>query len=167
MKRIEHPCSAGFPACGFRGLSGPRFLSSRNHTELECTVNPQTGMSALRIQPIRTRCASQRRAPERGSATRSSFATASGQQFAGRMPFTLFLIFLAVKLLFLSGCAVGPNYKPPQTSVAASFANAPTNVASTDEATLATGWKGFNDARLDGLADRAIAHTHDLRIDTA
>src|SRR5213078_426555 len=52
------------------------------------------------------------------------------------------------------------------TSIAASFANAPTNVASTDEATLATWWKGFNDARLDGLVDRAIAHNHDLRIAT-
>src|SRR5436309_3373180 len=69
--------------------------------------------------------------------------------------------------IFFSGCAVGPNYKPPHTSVAASFANAPTNVASTDEATLATWWKGFNDARLDGLLDRAIAHNHDLRIATA
>src|SRR6059036_3639745 len=69
--------------------------------------------------------------------------------------------------IFFSGCAVGPNYKPPHTSVAASFANAPTNVASTDEATLATWWKGFNDARLDGLVDRAIAHNHDLRITTA
>ena len=69
--------------------------------------------------------------------------------------------------IFFSGCAVGPNYKPPHTSVAASFANAPTNVASTDEATLATWWKGFNDARLDGLVDRAIAHNHDLRLATA
>ena len=76
------------------------------------------------------------------------------------------LVVLGV-FFILSGCAVGPNYKPPHTSVAASFANAPTNVASTDEATLATWWKGFNDARLDGLVDRAIAHNHDLRIATA
>src|SRR5216117_4410754 len=69
--------------------------------------------------------------------------------------------------VFLSGCAVGPNYKAPQTSVAASFANSPTNVVSADEAALATWWKGFNDARLDGLVGRAIAHNHDLRIATA
>src|SRR6185369_8224815 len=69
--------------------------------------------------------------------------------------------------IFLSGCAVGPNYKEPRTSVAASFANSPTNTASVEEATLATWWKGFNDARLDGLVDRAMAHNHDLRIAAA
>src|SRR5438445_9153141 len=70
-------------------------------------------------------------------------------------------------IVLLSGCAVGPNYKRPQTSVANAFANAPTNAVSTDEAALATWWKGFKDARLDGLVDRAIAHNHDLRIATA
>src|SRR6266851_7217499 len=70
-------------------------------------------------------------------------------------------------LVILSGCAVGPNYKPPQTSVGASFAYAPTNAATADEAALATWWKGFNDARLDDLVDRAIAHNQDLRIATA
>ncbi|MDB6024896.1 MAG: efflux transporter outer rane subunit [Verrucomicrobiales bacterium] len=70
----------------------------------------------------------------------------------------------SILLAFLSGCAVGPNYKPPQTSVAASFANSPTNVASADETTLATWWKGFNDAKLDGLVDRAFTQNHDLRI---
>src|SRR6266542_4086389 len=66
--------------------------------------------------------------------------------------------------IFFSGCAVGPNYKRPQTSVADSFANAPTNVVPADEAALATWWKGFNDARLDGLVGLSIAHNHDLRI---
>src|SRR2546422_5207167 len=69
--------------------------------------------------------------------------------------------------VFLSGCAVGPNYRAPQTSVAAYFANSPTNVAIADETALATWWKGFADTRLDGLVDRAIAHNHDLRIATA
>ena len=64
----------------------------------------------------------------------------------------------------LSGCAVGPNYKPPQTSVANSFANTPTNTPSADETMLATWWKGFNDPKLDGLVDRAAAHNLDLRI---
>jgi multidrug efflux system outer membrane protein len=72
-----------------------------------------------------------------------------------------------VPIVFLSGCAVGPNYKRPQTVVANSFANVPTNVVSLDEAALATWWKGFNDARLDRLVDRAITNNHDLRIATA
>jgi multidrug efflux system outer membrane protein len=70
-------------------------------------------------------------------------------------------------LAILSGCAVGPNYKPPHTSAAPSFANSPTNAVSADETALATWWKGFNDAKLDGLVDQAIAHNHDLRIATA
>src|SRR5438034_283510 len=111
--------------------------------------------SRTQSQRIRARCASQRRAPERGSATRSIAHFAS------------FLILCAVASVLFSGCAVGPNYKAPQTTVGASFANSPTNVVSADEAALATWWKGFKDVRLDGLVERAIAHNHDLRIATA
>src|SRR5205809_560482 len=70
-------------------------------------------------------------------------------------------------VVLLAGCAVGPNYKRPQTSVANSFANAPTNAVTTDEKALGTWWKGFNDARLDSLVDRAITNNHDLRMATA
>jgi len=70
-------------------------------------------------------------------------------------------------LVLLSSCAVGPNYRPPQTPVAPAFAYIPTNVASTDEVALATWWRGFNDGKLDGLVARAMAHNHDLRIATA
>jgi hypothetical protein len=41
---------------------------------------------------------------------------------------------LFVWLALISGCAVGPNYKQPQTAVAASFANSPTNAVAADEA---------------------------------
>jgi len=78
--------------------------------------------------------------------------------------------FLAIGILpiaLLAGCAVGPNYKRPQTSVANSFANAPSNAVTADEKAVATWWKGFNDARLDSLVDRAITNNHDLRIATA
>jgi multidrug efflux system outer membrane protein len=67
----------------------------------------------------------------------------------------------------LAGCAVGPNYKPPQTPVASAFTNTPTNAASADEIALATWWKGFNDGKLDGLISRAVTNNHDLRIATA
>ena len=69
--------------------------------------------------------------------------------------------------VFLSGCAVGPNYRAPQTSVAAYFANSPTNVVTADETALAAWWKGFEDVKLNDLVDRAIAHNHDLRIAAA
>src|SRR5437016_10065119 len=47
MKRIEQR-SADIPVCGSWGLSSPQSLSPHIHTELESSVNPQTGMSALR-----------------------------------------------------------------------------------------------------------------------
>src|SRR5437660_73226 len=70
-------------------------------------------------------------------------------------------------LVILTGCAVGPNYRPPQTSVAGSFANAPTNAVAADEVLLATWWSGFQDATLSNLIANAIAHNHNLRIATA
>src|ERR1051325_7969027 len=72
-----------------------------------------------------------------------------------------------VALVILTGCAVGPNYKQPQISVAASFANPPTNVISADEAKLAAWWQGFEDVKLNDLVARAITHNHDVRIATA
>src|SRR5258706_5499976 len=78
-----------------------------------------------------------------------------------------FAPFLISFCLSFSGCAVGPNYKPPQTSVATSVANIPTNVASADESALATWWKGFEDAKLSDFVSQAIARNHDLRIATA
>ena len=77
------------------------------------------------------------------------------------------LLLTLLSLVLISGCAVGPNYKQPQTSVAAFFANNPTNAVNADEAALATWWKGFNDAMLDDLVARAITTNHDLRIATA
>src|SRR6185295_10857344 len=74
---------------------------------------------------------------------------------------------LFVSLALIAGCAVGPNYKQPQTSVAASFANSPTNAVTADQATLATWWKGLKDPKLDSLIEQAIVHNYDLRIATA
>jgi multidrug efflux system outer membrane protein len=72
-----------------------------------------------------------------------------------------------IVFVVLGGCAVGPNYKPPPTSVAPAFANPPTNVASANEVELATWWKGFNYGKLDGLIAHAITNNFDLRIATA
>src|SRR5437667_3568702 len=77
------------------------------------------------------------------------------------------LLLTLLSLVLISGCAVGPNYKQPQTSVAASFANDPTNAVNADEASLATWWKAFNDAKLEALIEHATTNNHDLRIATA
>jgi multidrug efflux system outer membrane protein len=66
----------------------------------------------------------------------------------------------------LAGCAAGPNYKPPQTSVPASFSNGVgTNLNAADP--LAAWWRSFEDARLSSLVDRALTNNHDIRIAVA
>ncbi len=74
--------------------------------------------------------------------------------------------FTPLLLLFIAGCAVGPNYKAPKISAPAAFeGGAQTNF--TDGETAIIWWRGFNDPRLDQLVDRALAGNHDLRIATA
>ncbi|HZO23103.1 MAG TPA: efflux transporter outer membrane subunit [Steroidobacteraceae bacterium] len=63
----------------------------------------------------------------------------------------------------LAACAVGPNYKQPQTSVAKSFAAAEPDVYSSEQ-TQVQFWKQFNDPTLDKLVDDALLANHDLRI---
>jgi len=68
--------------------------------------------------------------------------------------------------LLLAGCAAGPNYQMPKTDVPAAFAGAAQTNLSTNE-TAVTWWRGFNDAQLNQLIERAIASNYDLRIATA
>lgn len=80
-----------------------------------------------------------------------------------------------VLLGLLSGCAVGPNYREPQTAVSATFASAAaTNASATFSATngaatsnLTHWWREFHDDTLDRLVARAAATNHDLRIAAA
>lgn len=63
----------------------------------------------------------------------------------------------------LSACAVGPNYKKPQTPVAATFAAAEPAAFSQQDAQVHF-WKQFNDPTLDQLVNDALTSNHDLRI---
>jgi len=71
---------------------------------------------------------------------------------------------VAALLFFFSGCAVGPNYRSPQTKTPAqwneSMAGGETNSAST----TTWWWKNFNDSELDSLVGRAVRSNLDLRI---
>jgi multidrug efflux system outer membrane protein len=63
----------------------------------------------------------------------------------------------------LTACAVGPDYKKPQTPVSPAFAEAESTTYSAEQSP-AQFWKQFNDDTLNKLVDDALAANHDLRI---
>jgi multidrug efflux system outer membrane protein len=63
----------------------------------------------------------------------------------------------------IAGCAVGPDYKKPESKAAATFAAAEPATYSPEQA-QAQFWKQFDDATLDQLVDDALNANHDLRI---
>ncbi|MGA2867265.1 MAG: multidrug efflux RND transporter permease subunit [Verrucomicrobiota bacterium] len=76
------------------------------------------------------------------------------------------LVLGGVSVLLLGGCAVGPNYQPPQTAVGASFANG-NQPATAANQTAVTWWRGFADPELNRLVALAVTTNLDLRIATA
>jgi NodT family efflux transporter outer membrane factor (OMF) lipoprotein len=68
---------------------------------------------------------------------------------------------VALVVLLLAGCTVGPNYQRPATPVPPAFAE-PNNVQSASDAELAQWWHGFDDPELDKLVDRAVARNFDV-----
>jgi outer membrane protein, multidrug efflux system len=72
----------------------------------------------------------------------------------------------AMAVATIAGCAVGPDYKRPDTPVDAQFANAgePGLVANP---AIERYWVGFDDPLLSGLIDDALSHNKDLSIAAA
>src|ERR1700683_3332088 len=71
------------------------------------------------------------------------------------------IITLAAVATLLAACAVGPNYRAPETPAAVlNNAQSPAFVAQSPEAAW---WREFDDAELDGLVGRALADNLDLR----
>ena len=64
----------------------------------------------------------------------------------------------------LAGCAVGPNYKRPETPAAPQFTGAEASTYSTDQQVVAQFWTQFNDETLNQLVSDALQANHDLRI---
>ncbi|MET3667224.1 efflux transporter outer membrane subunit [Caulobacter sp. 1776] len=80
------------------------------------------------------------------------------------------LALLALAGVTITGCAVGPEYKPPSSPVAGAFIGAEAvarRAAPPASADQAAWWRGFNDPVLDGLVDRALAQNLDLAQATA
>jgi NodT family efflux transporter outer membrane factor (OMF) lipoprotein len=78
-------------------------------------------------------------------------------------------------LLLLAGCAVGPDYKAPESRPQPTFASidevgaakpdvAPTATESLSADALATWWQNFEDPELDSLIERAIAANLDIKL---
>jgi multidrug efflux system outer membrane protein len=65
-------------------------------------------------------------------------------------------------LLLLSGCTVGPDYRPPAEPVPARFVEAEGQAALGD-AELARWWSRFGDPELDALVNRALAQNLDVQ----
>src|SRR5204862_5043455 len=71
------------------------------------------------------------------------------------------LLIMAALVVFLPGCAVGPNYRAPKTPAPAAFANAP-GVATTNGVFNQTWWRTFNDPLLERLIAQASTNNYDL-----
>jgi outer membrane protein, multidrug efflux system len=67
----------------------------------------------------------------------------------------------AAAMTFLGGCAVGPNYRQPDTPVDAHFANAGEPGFAETEA-VEHYWTGFDDPMMTALINDALAHNLDL-----
>lgn len=77
------------------------------------------------------------------------------------------IIQLAIIASLLSGCAVGPEYSPPEVDLPADWSEPlPSNVTE-EEASLAGWWQNFNDPELNSLVERAIAGNLDLKLAAA
>ncbi len=79
------------------------------------------------------------------------------------------LVWLAFALAASGGCAVGPDYKPPETKVPeawhslASAGSPPPSQATPDPASLSAWWETFQDPSLTSLVQMAVRHNLDLR----
>jgi NodT family efflux transporter outer membrane factor (OMF) lipoprotein len=71
---------------------------------------------------------------------------------------------LALAALLLSGCTVGPDYKPPAAEVAPDWKSPvpPGATSAPDDTVLAQWWTSFGDPELTALVDAAIAGNRDL-----
>ena len=97
---------------------------------------------------------------------RKPVPTGIGAKTAASGATIVLLLAATATVLLVSGCAVGPNFHPPKTPVSAAFGNGDqTNLVA--EATAVTWWRGFDDALLNSLVDRAVTNNQDLRIATA
>ncbi|HEX3627692.1 MAG TPA: efflux transporter outer membrane subunit [Verrucomicrobiae bacterium] len=71
---------------------------------------------------------------------------------------------VASSVVLLCGCAVGPDYHPPQTSVPSTYGEKLADTNGPAEASLDQWWRLFHDAELDALIREARVSNYDIRI---
>ncbi len=73
---------------------------------------------------------------------------------------------VALSALALAACAVGPNYERPASALDTGFINAGASATDAQVASpdIASFWRGFNDAALTALIERALFANGDVRI---
>lgn len=76
----------------------------------------------------------------------------------------MFRTCLLALLLILSGCTVGPDYRPPELAVPAAWNQAAAEAAVDPSFDLHLWWTRFNDADLTSLVERAVRSNVDLRV---
>src|SRR5262245_37115081 len=77
------------------------------------------------------------------------------------------LVCASVAALLVAGCAVGPNYREPKTSVNERFESAPLLASGSEGEIDREWWKRFGDPVLDELVASATANNRDLAAATA
>ena len=75
----------------------------------------------------------------------------------GGAAFALLIVALALIIMLLQGCTVGPDYKRPDVDLPRDF-----GVAQSTAPAAQKWWDLFNDPVLEKLEDEALAHNHDL-----
>lgn len=70
---------------------------------------------------------------------------------------------LLLCIIFIAGCAVGPDYKPIETTVPSGWAGPAPNPAAIPEKEMAIWWTAFNDPVLVSLVKRATESNMDIK----
>lgn len=71
---------------------------------------------------------------------------------------------LVISIPLLAGCAVGPNYKRPQTAVPSQWTVAPTRRTETKSPESDDWWASFQDPELNSLVERSVSRNLDLKL---
>lgn len=72
---------------------------------------------------------------------------------------------MVAAVVALAGCAVGPDYKKPETKLPEKWQNEPEGGATAEQpVNLAQWWTALNDPTLNTLIEKAVAGNHDLKM---